>query len=67
MKHLRLQPSEVEQMPYYEYHYMLDYLIKDIKEQNKREQEQSDSQKSAMGSPKMPKIPKIPSVNIPRR
>jgi len=60
-KQLRIQPSEVEEMPYYEYHYMLDFLIKDIKEDNKRTQEQNDNQSGAK-MPKMPNMPKIPAM-----
>lgn len=56
-----MQPSEIEEMPYYEYHYTLDFLIKDIKEENKRTQEQNDNQSGAK-MPKMPNMPKIPAM-----
>lgn len=53
-------------MPYYEYHYMLDFLIKDIKEENKRTQEQNEKQGGA-SSPKMPNIPKMPKIPTMRK
>lgn len=65
MKQLRMQPSEIEEMPYYEYHYTLDFLIKDIKEENRRTQEQNDSQKSS--APKMPKMPSMPKIPTMRK
>ena len=37
LHHLRLQPSEIENMPYYEYVYHVDNLIEILKEKQKTE------------------------------
>lgn len=41
--HLRLQPSEVENMPYYEYEYIVQNLIDILKEKQESEENQSRS------------------------
>lgn len=76
MYHLRLQPSEVENMPYYEYEYIVQNLVELLKEKQEAEKGQSgdmsahqmmaDAKKNMpkVNSPKMPKVstPKFPSV-----
>ena len=72
--HLRMQPSEIENMYYYEYWYYVKNLSEYIKEKNKKQgdsQEQQSKQMSSMRSqytPKMPKTPKIstPSLRMPK-
>jgi len=70
-KHLRLQPSEIEALPYYELEYTIENLIEDLKKRNKENDEQqndtlnnsahSDSMRS-INSPKIPNMGKIPSI-----
>ena len=70
-----MQPSEIENMYYYEFWYYLKNLSEYIKEknnQNKDQEEQSAKQQSEMGSkfktPSMPKIHgmKAPSMKMPK-
>lgn len=80
--HLRMQPSEIDSMFYYEYWYYVRNLIDFLKEQDstqKKEQEKADEQQAAMQSqmkaPKLPnygnfgsgfKTPSLPSVKMPK-
>lgn len=41
--HLRLQPSEVETMPFYEYEYIVQNLIDILKEKQEAEEKQNKS------------------------
>lgn len=70
-----MQPSEIENMYYYEFWYYLKNLSEYIKEknnQNKDQEEQSAKQQSEMSSkyktPSMPKVPqmKAPSMKMPK-
>jgi len=69
-----MQPSEIENMYYYEYWYYVKNLSEYIKEKNKKQgesQEQQSKQMSSMRSqytPKMPKTPKLstPSLRMPK-
>ena len=70
-----MQPSEIENMYYYEFWYYVKNLGEYIKAKNKQQgeqQEQQDSQMSAMRSaykpPKMPSSPKLktPSIKMPK-
>ena len=70
-----MQPSEIENMYYYEYWYYVKNLSEHIKAKNKQQgeqQEQQDKQMSSMRSqyktPKMPKPPKLstPSIKMPK-
>jgi hypothetical protein len=70
-----MQPSEIENLYYYEFWYYLKNLSEYIKEknnQNKDQEEQSAKQSSDMSSkyksPSMPKIPtmKAPSMKMPK-
>jgi hypothetical protein len=70
-----MQPSEIENMYYYEFWYYLKNLSEYIKEknnQNKDQEEQSAKQQSEMSSkykaPAMPKIQgmKAPSMKMPK-
>jgi|TARA_B110000305_G_scaffold217940_1_gene257683 hypothetical protein len=70
-----MQPSEIENLYYYEFHYYLKNLTEYIKEknnQNKDQEEQQAQQQNNMSSkyktPAMPKIPnmKAPSMKMPK-
>jgi hypothetical protein len=68
--HLRLQPSEIEEMPYYEYEYIVENLINILKEKQEAEEGQSKDYGESMNSNKMmrdaksmmPKMPSMPSM-----
>lgn len=73
MHHLRLQPSEIEALPFYEYHYIIKELSAMLKEQNKgnsKQQEQANEQMAGMkmNNPKMPNMSnmKMPSFKSPK-
>jgi hypothetical protein len=73
MHHLRIQPSEVESLPYYEYFYTVKELSNMLKEQQKGQQKQEESQNEQMANMKsqMPKMPtqssfKTPSIKMPK-
>ena len=73
MHHLRIQPSEVESLPYYEYHYIVKELSTMLKEQNKgnaKQEEQVQEQMSSVKAqtPKMPNMNnmKVPSIKMPK-
>lgn len=70
-----MQPSEIENMYYYEYWYYVKNLAEYIKQKNKAnedQQEQANKQQGDMSSkyktPKMPKVPtfKQPSMKMPK-
>lgn len=78
--HIRLQPSEIEALPYYEYWYYVKHLTEHLKGQdsaNRKEQDKYEEQSNDMKSQaKMPKMPnygnfnagsmKMPSVKLPK-
>lgn len=69
--HLRLQPSEIEDLYYYEYWYYVKNLQEYLKTKNKQQedqQEQANTQTSSYKTPKMPKVPnlKTPSLKKPK-
>lgn len=69
MHHLRIQPSEVEALPFYEYHYTVKELSTMLKEQQKGNDKQNEQMSSMNTStPKMPTMttPKMPSFNAPK-
>ena len=61
---LHIQPSELDNLEYYEFHYLVKDLVEHIKEENKKNEEQNES----YGGAAMPKVPnlKVPSMNIPK-
>lgn len=69
-----MQPSEIENMYYYEYWYYVKNLSEYIKAKNKQQSEQSEQQEKSASSmrsaytPKMPKTPslKSPSIKMPK-
>lgn len=62
MHHLRIQPSEVESLPYYEYFYIVKELSTMLKEQQKGQQKQDDAQAEQMANMKS-QMPKMPNMN----
>ena len=65
VKEYHLQPSEIKQMPYYQYEWMLE----DIKEEQKKIEEQRRQEelnrKNNYKTPKIP-TPKMPTVRMPK-
>lgn len=62
---LHTQPSELESMEYYEFHYLVKDLIDHIKEENKQNQGQNDATSGVMGNMKMPNL-KMPNISMPK-
>ena len=68
-KEWNIQPSELRQLPYYQYEWILDDVLNEQKEAEKRQKQHEVE--SRMNMPKMPKTPKfstpsLPKVNIPK-
>lgn len=73
---MRIQPSEIENMPYYEMEITLEELIDILKQKNEAEKKAYDSQKSAGDVPNFNKYAnvakniaggvKMPSFSMPR-
>ena len=62
---LHIQPSELDNLEYYEFHYLVKDLVEHIKEENKQNEKQNEAQSSAMGG-MTPKIPSMPKISVPR-
>ena len=62
--HLKLQPSEIENMDYYEYHYFVKDMTKVLKDQEKGNTDQSQQAEDMKSQMKMPSM-KMPSVKMP--
>ena len=64
-----MQPSEIENLYYYEFYYYVKNLSEYIKEKNDQtrdQEEQSAKQQSGMNSKyKMPSMPKVPQMKAP--
>jgi len=60
-----MQPSELENLEYYEFHYLVKDLIEHIKEENKQNQGQNDATAGVMSGIKMPNI-KMPNISTPK-
>ena len=60
-----MQPSELERLEYYEFHYLVKDLIEHIKEENKQNQGQNDATSGVMGNMKMPNL-KMPNISMPK-
>lgn len=63
--HLHLQPSELEKMEFYEYHYLLRDLTDHLKKEQDANKGQQDSASDMMGSMKMPNM-KMPNMKMPK-
>jgi len=80
--HLKLQPSEIEALDYYEYWYYVKDMAEVLKKQNSENSDQTDQmtaqQKGMMSGMKNPKIPgmnsnglsgtgmKMPKISMPK-
>jgi len=68
--HLRMQPSEIENMPYYEYEMTLENLQELLKEKHDAEKGANKSQQDSIPNySKMAgkfKSPKMPNIKIPK-
>lgn len=62
--HLHIQPSEIEQMEFYEYHYLLKDLTEHLKKESEANKGHQDSTSEMMSSMKMPNI-KMPNMKTP--
>ena len=64
--HLRLQPSEIEALDYYEYWYFIKDLSKVLEEKNKESSRMNDEiNEQRANQPKL-KQPKMPSIKMPK-
>jgi hypothetical protein len=64
-KHLSIQPSELEEMEYYEFHYIVKELIEMIKAENEANKGQNEQTGEMMNSMKMPKFD-MPKFSMPK-
>ena len=64
-KNLSIQPSEIENIEYYEFHYIVKELIEMIKAENEQNKGEKDQADSTMSSMKMPNL-KMPSMSLPK-
>jgi hypothetical protein len=69
MYHLKLQPSEIDALEYYEYHYFIKDMsdvLKKQKEGQDNEQQNANEQygKNSLGSIKTPKV-NMPKMSMP--
>jgi len=62
---LHIQPSELEKLEYYEFHYLVKELIEHIKAENKQNQGQNEAATGGMSGMKMPNM-KVPSMKMPK-
>lgn len=62
-----IQPSELKQLPYWEY----EIIIENIQEINKKQEEEEKQRQKNGGMPegysmpKIPSMPQMPSINVP--
>jgi sortase (surface protein transpeptidase) len=68
--HLHIQPSEIDQLEYYEYWYYVQNLKDHLDKKNKaqKDQEQAQSEKYSTSKYTNPKVPSMnmPSVKMPK-
>lgn len=58
-----MQPSELEAMEYYEFHYLVKDLLDFLQKENDANKQQSEQ--TSEGMPKMPNM-KMPSMKMPK-
>jgi len=63
-KHLHLQPSELEKMEYYEFHYLVKDLLEFLQKENDANQAQSEQGSDMASKMKVPNM-KVPNMKIP--
>lgn len=74
--HLRLQPSEIDNLDYYEYFYYVQNLKEHLEKKNKAQREQEEGANEKMSKYKKGmstnpmaknfKMPKMPNMNMPK-
>ena len=62
--HLHIQPSELEHLEYYEYHYLIKDLTEHLKKESDANKGQQDATGDMMSKMKMPNI-KMPNMRTP--
>jgi hypothetical protein len=62
---LHIQPSELENMDFYEFHYLVKDLVDLMKKEAEANKGQSEQQQGMMSKMKTPNI-KLPSMKIPK-
>ena len=62
---MHIQPSELDNMEYYEFQYLVKELLDHLKRENDANKGQQEQQSSMMGNMKMPNM-KIPSMKMPK-
>lgn len=62
---MHIQPSELDNMEYYEFQYLVKELLDHLKRENDANKGQQEQQSGMMGNMKMPNM-KIPSMKIPK-
>lgn len=60
-----MQPSELEAMEYYEFHYLVKDLLEFLKKENESNTDQQDQTNSAMSGMKLPNM-KMPNISMPK-
>ena len=60
-----MQPSELEKLEYYEFHYLMKDLADYLEKKNAAEGEQQEQGKDMMGNMKMPNM-KLPNMKMPK-
>jgi HEAT repeat protein len=60
-----MQPSELENLEYYEFHYLVKDLVDYLKEENKQNQGQNDASSGMMNNMKVPNM-KVPNMKMPK-
>jgi len=63
--HLHIPPSELDNLDYYEYHYIIKELVEHLKKENEANKSQNEQVGDMSSKMKVPKI-SIPKMNIPR-
>jgi len=64
-KNLSIQPSELDKLEYYEFHYIVKDLVEDVKKENEANKGQQEGMGNMMGGMKMPNM-SIPSMKMPK-
>jgi hypothetical protein len=62
---LHIQPSELDNLEYYEYHYLIKDLIEHLKNEQKNQQGEKDQTQGMMSNMKMPSF-KMPNMSMPK-
>lgn len=60
-----IQPSEIKQLPYWQYETILSYIDEIQKEEEKRQKEREKEQQNTFKAPSY-QMPKMPTISIPK-